>query len=124
DVPSGTTLMNYGEVTLNTETIPTPTPNIVTYKPDTDKHWVEGSQVVDGKTYIANDVVHGQVTMTLTDPTKRAEKLKYVSVTDDSSRFAKMVDHKAAQASENCKDVTSQYNIANSPGHVSATRND
>ena len=124
DVPSGTTLMNYGEVTLNTEAIPTPTPNIVTYKPDTDKHWVEGSQVVDGKTYIANDVVHGQVTMTLPDPTKLAEKLKHVSVTDDYSRFAKMVDYKSAQVLENGKDVTSQYTIANANGHVTATRKD
>ena len=124
DVPSGTTLMNYGEVTLNTEAIPTPTPNIVTYKPDTDKHWVEGSQVVDGKTYIANDVVHGQVTMTLPDPTKLAEKLKHVSVTDDYSRFAKMVDYKSAQVLENGKDVTSQYDITNANGHVTATRKD
>nr|WP_274758371.1 SspB-related isopeptide-forming adhesin [Ligilactobacillus salivarius] len=124
DVPSGTTLMNYGEVTLNTETIPTPTPNIVTYKPNTDKHWVEGSQVVDGKTYIANDFVHGQVTMTLPDPTKLAEKLKHVSVTNDYSRFAKMVDYKSAQVLENGKDVTSQYDISNANGHVTATRKD
>ena len=124
DVPSGTTLMNYGEVTLNTETIPTPTPNVVTYKPNTDKHWVEGSQVVDGKTYIANDFVHGQVTMTLPDPTKLAEKLKHVSVTDDYSRFAKMVDYQSAQVLENSKDVTSQYNISNANGKVVATRKD
>ena len=97
DVPSGTTLMNSGNVTLNTETIPTPTPNIVTYKPNTDKHWVEGSQVVDGKTYIDNDFVHGQVTMTLPDPTKLAEKLKHVSVTDDYSRFASLVDYQSAK---------------------------
>ena len=124
DVPSNTTLMNSGEVTLNTETIPTPTPNIVTYKPNTDKHWVEGSQVVDGKTYIDNDFVHGQVTMTLPDPTKLAEKLKHVSVTDDYSRFAKMVDYKSAQVLENGKDVTSQYDITNANGKVVATRKD
>ena len=124
DVPSGTTLMNSGEVTLNTETIPTPTPNIVTYKPNTDKHWVEGTQVVDGKTYIDNDFVHSQVTMTLPDPTKLAEKLKHVSVTDDYSRFAKMVDYKSAQVLENGKDVTSQYDITNANGHVTATRKD
>ena len=124
DVPSDTTLMNYGEVTLNTETIPTPTPNIVTYKPDTDKHWVEGSQVVDGKTYIDNDFIHGQVTMTLPEPSKLAEKLKHVSVTDDYSRFAKMVDYKSAQVLENGKDVTSQYDISNANGHVTATRKD
>nr|WP_239456657.1 SspB-related isopeptide-forming adhesin [Ligilactobacillus salivarius] len=124
DAPSGTTLMNSGEVTLNTETIPTPTPSIVTYKPNTDKHWVEGTQVVDGKTYIDNDFVHGQVTMTLPDPTKLAEKLKHVSVTDDYSRFAKMVDYKSAQVLENGKDVTSQYNITNANGKVVATRKD
>ena len=124
DVPSGTTLMNSGEVTLNTETVPTPTPDIVTYKPDTDKHWVEGSQVVDGKTYIANDVVNGQVTMTLPDPTKLAEKLKHVSVTDDYSKFASLVDYQSAQVLENGKDVTSQYTIANTNGHVIATRKD
>ena len=124
DVPSGTTLMNSGEVTLNTETIPTPTPNIVTYKPNTDKHWVEGTQVVDGKTYIDNDFVHGQVTMSLPDPTKLAEKLKHVSVTDDYSRFAKMVDYKSAQVLENGKDVTAQYNITNANGKVVATRKD
>ena len=124
DVPSGTTLMNSGEVTLNTETIPTPTPNIVTYKPNTDKHWVEGTQVVDGKTYIDNDFVHSQVTMTLPDPTKLAEKLKHVSVTDDYSRFAKMVDYKSAQVLENGKDVTAQYNITNANGKVVATRKD
>ncbi|WP_172412456.1 SspB-related isopeptide-forming adhesin [Ligilactobacillus salivarius] len=124
DVPSGTTLMNSGEVTLNTETIPTPTPNIVTYKPNTDKHWVEGTQVVDGKTYIDNDFVHSQVTMTLPDPTKLAEKLKHVSVTDDYSRFAKMIDYKSAQVLENGKDVTAQYNITNANGKVVATRKD
>ncbi|WP_274355340.1 SspB-related isopeptide-forming adhesin [Ligilactobacillus salivarius] len=124
DVPSNTTLMNSGEVTLNTETIPTPTPDIVTYKPNTDKHWVEGSQVVDGKTYIDNDFVHGQVTMTLPDPTKLAEKLKHVSVTDDYSRFAKMVDYQSAQVLENGKDVTSLYTITNANGKVVATRKD
>lgn len=124
DVPSGTTLMNSGEVTLNSETVPTPTPNIVTYKPDTDKHWVEGSQVVDGKTYIANDVVNGQVTMTLPEPSKLAEKLKHVSVTDDYSKFASLVDYQSAQVLENGKDVTSLYTITNSNGHVTATRKD
>lgn len=124
DVPSGTTLMNSGEVTLNSETVPTPTPNIVTYKPDTDKHWVEGSQVVDGKTYIANDVVNGQVTMTLPEPSKLAEKLKHVSVTDDYSKFASLVDYQSAQVLENGKDVTSLYTITNSNGHITATRKD
>ncbi|WP_225360550.1 YSIRK-type signal peptide-containing protein, partial [Ligilactobacillus salivarius] len=124
DVPSGTTLMNSGEVTLNSETVPTPTPNIVTYKPDTDKHWVEGSQVVDGKTYIANDVVNGQVTMTLPEPSKLAEKLKRVVVTDDFSKFADKVDYKSAKVLENGTDVTAQYDIKVANGKVIATRKD
>ena len=124
DVPSGTQLVNSGSGRINSHTVPTPDRNIVTYKSDTDKHWVEGTQVVDGKTYIDNDFVHGQVTMTLPDPTKLAEKLKHVSVTDDYSRFAKMVDYKSAQVLENGKDVTAQYNITNANGKVVATRKD
>ncbi|MGK4165912.1 SspB-related isopeptide-forming adhesin [Ligilactobacillus salivarius] len=124
DVPSNTTLMNSGEVTLNTETVPTPTPDIVTYKPDTDKHWVEGSQVVDGKTYIDGDNVSAQVSMTLPEPSKLAEKLKRVVVTDDFSKFADKVDYKSAKVLENGKDVTAQYDIRVANGHVIATRKD
>src|SRR5699024_9628179 len=80
DVPSDTTLFNSGSVSLNTETIPTPTPSVETYRQDTDKHWVEGSQVVDGKTYIDGDNVSAQVSMTLPEPSKLAEKLKRVVV--------------------------------------------
>ncbi|MDW3023677.1 SspB-related isopeptide-forming adhesin [Ligilactobacillus salivarius] len=124
DVPSGTTLMNSGEVTLNSETVPTPTPNIVTYKPDTDKHWVEGNQVVDGKTYIDGDNVSAQVSMTLPEPSKLAEKLKRVVVTDDFSKFADKVDYKSAKVLENGKDVTAQYDIKVANGKVIATRKD
>lgn len=124
DVPSGTTLMNSGEVTLNSETVPTPTPNIVTYKPDTDKHWVEGSQVVDGKTYIDGDNVSAQVSMTLPEPSKLAEKLKRVVVTDDFSKFADKVDYKSAKVLENGTDVTAQYDIKVANGKVIATRKD
>ena len=45
DVKSGTELVNKGYGTLNTETIETNTPKIITFRQDTDKHWVEGSQV-------------------------------------------------------------------------------
>ncbi|MGN8932212.1 SspB-related isopeptide-forming adhesin, partial [Ligilactobacillus salivarius] len=124
DVPSGTKLFNSGSVTLNTETIPTPTPSVETYRQDTDKHWVEGSQVVDGKTYIDGDNVSAQVSMTLPEPSKLAEKLKRVVVTDDFSKFADKVDYKSAKVLENGKDVTAQYDIRVANGHVIATRKD
>src|SRR5699024_893039 len=111
-----------GSVTLNTETIPTPTPSVETYRQDTDKHWVEGSQVVDGKTYIDGDNVSAQVSMTLPEPSKLAEKLKRVVVTDDFSKFADKVDYKSAKVLENGKDVTAQYDIKVANGKVIATR--
>lgn len=124
DVPSNTQLVNKGNVKINNETVPTPNPSVSTYKPDTDKHWVEGSQTVDGKTYIDNDQVHGQVSMTLPEPSQLANKLTNVSVTDDYSKFASNVDYVSANVVENGKDVTNLYNITNSNGHVTATRKD
>lgn len=124
DVPSNTQLVNKGNVKINNETVPTPNPSVSTYKPDTDKHWVDGSQTVDGKTYIDNDQVHGQVSMTLPEPSQLANKLTNVSVTDDYSKFASNVDYVSANVVENGKDVTNLYNITNSNGHVTATRKD
>lgn len=125
DVKSGTELVNKGYGTLNTETIETNTPKIVTFRQDTDKHWVEGSQVVDGKTYIDGDNVSAQISMTLPDPNKLAEKLKNVVVVDDYSKFADKVDYKSAKVLENGKDVTSQYDIKVAmQGFVIASRKD
>lgn len=125
DVKSGTELVNKGYGTLNTETIETNTPKIVTFRQDTDKHWVEGSQVVDGKTYIDGDNVSAQISMTLPDPNKLAEKLKNVVVVDDYSKFADKVDYKSAKVLENGKDVTSQYDIkVAKQGFVIASRKD
>ena len=125
DVKSGTELVNKGYGTLNTETIETNTPKIVTYKQDTDKHWTEGEQIVDGKTYIDGDNVSAQISMTLPDPTKLAEKLKNVVIVDDYSKFADKVDYKSAKVLENGKDVTSDYNIkVAKQGFVIASRKD
>ena len=124
DVKSGTELVNKGYGTLNTETIETNTPKIVTFRQDTDKHWVEGSQVVDGKTYIDGDNVSAQISMTLPDPKQLAEKLKNVVIVDDYSKFADKVDYKSAKVLENGKDVTAQYDIKVANGKVIATRKD
>src|SRR5699024_11217316 len=80
DVKSGTELVNKGYGTLNTETIETNTPKIVTFRQDTDKHWVEGSQVVDGKTYIDGDNVSEQINMNLPYPHKLDEKHNTVGI--------------------------------------------
>lgn len=125
DVKSGTELVNKGYGTLNTETIETNTPKIVTFRQDTDKHWTEGEQIVDGKTYIDGDNVSAQISMTLPDPNKLAEKLKNVVVVDDYSKFADKVDYKSAKVLENGKDVTSQYDIkVAKQGFVIASRKD
>ena len=124
DVASGTSLVNSGSGTLNSETVPTPDRTIKTFKQTTDKHWVEGSQIVDGKTFIDGDTVTGQVTMSLPEPTTLAKKLSNVSITDDYSKFANEVDYKSAKVFENGKDVTDQYNFVVRDGKVTAIRKD
>ena len=122
NVPSGTKLINRGSGRINNNTVNTNEAKILTYVQSTDKHWVEGSQTVDGKTYIANDVVHGQVSMTLPDPKTLATPLKNITVVDDYRNFMNKVDYQSAQVLENGKDVTSQYTITNANGQVTATR--
>ena len=124
DVPSGTVFINSGAGQLNTYSVPTPNRNIVTYRPNTDKHWVEGSQSVDGKTYINNDMIHADVTMTLPEPSTLARKLSKVVLVDDYVSFAPHVKFVSAQVYENGKDVTSLYSITNEGGKVYAERKD
>lgn len=124
DIPSGTQLVNKGNVKINSETVPTPTPSVTTYQPTTDKHWVNGTQTVDGKTFIDGDDVTGEVTMSLPEPKQLAKSLSNVSITDDYSRFADKVDYKSAKVFENGKDVTSDYTITNVNGKVTAVRKD
>ena len=124
DTPSGTKLVNAGSGTLNNETVPTNNPTVKTYTQTTDKHWTEGSQVVDGKVYIDSSETHTDVTMSLPDPSTLAKKLTKVAITDDYSKFAQYVDYESAQVLENGKDVTSQYTISAANGKVTATRKD
>ncbi|MYU85588.1 hypothetical protein FYM73_02840 [Lactobacillus salivarius] len=123
-IPNGTILENHGSGTLNGQDVPTNTPSITTYNQDTSKHWVEGDQNVDGKIYVNGSTAHAQVNMTLPDQTKLINKLSNVSIDDDYSKFAKLVDYKSAKVLENGKDVTSEYSIKNANGHVTAVRKD
>ena len=123
-IPNGTILKNHGSGTLNGQDVPTNTPSITTYNQDTSKHWVEGDQNVDGKIYVNGSTAHAQVNMTLPDQTKLINKLSNVSIDDDYSKFAKLVDYKSAKVLENGKDVTSEYSIKNANGHVTAVRKD
>ncbi|WP_369022028.1 SspB-related isopeptide-forming adhesin [Ligilactobacillus salivarius] len=124
DVKSGTKLTNRGFGRINNHTVDTNTPQIVTFKQDTNKHWVEGDQNVDGKIYVNGSTAHAQVSMTLPDQSKLINKLSNVSIDDDYSKFAKLVDYKSAKVLENGKDVTSDYTIKNANGHVTAVRKD
>lgn len=124
DVPSGTKIVNGGSGTINHETVPTNKPEIVTYVPTDDKHWVEGSTIVDDHSFIAGDDVHGMVTMTLPNPDTLARKLTNVSITDDFTNFTSMVDYQNATVYENGKDVTNQYTITVKDGKVTAVRKD
>ena len=123
-IPNGTILENHGSGTLNGQDVPTNTPSITTYNQDTSKHWVEGDQNVDGKIYVNGSTAHAQVNMTLPDQTKLINKLSNVSIDDDYSKFAKLVDYKSAKVLENGKDVTSEYSIKNANGHVTAVHKD
>lgn len=124
DIPNGTVLENHGSGTLNDETVPTNTPSITTYTQTAEKHWVEGTQTVDGKVYIDGTLAHAQVTTSLPDPATLTDKLTDVSITDDYSAFADKVDFQSAQVLENGKDVTDQYTITKQGDKITATRKD
>src|SRR5699024_12091133 len=51
----------------------------------------EGSQTVNGKIEINEDIAHAKVTMTMPDPAKLANKLSNVAITDNYSKFANLV---------------------------------
>lgn len=123
-VANGTQLLNNGSGTLNTDKVPTPEVAITTYEPGPEKHWTEGDQVVDGKTYISGDTVHGTVSMALPDPAQLAEPLTKVQVTDDFTDFADKVDYDSATVLENGKDATADYTLSVADGIITATRND
>lgn len=124
DVPSGTKFENSGSGTINNSTVPTNDAEIVTYEQSAEKHWIEGTQTVDGKVYIDGTLAHAQVTTSLPDPATLTDKLTDVSITDDYSAFADKVDFQSAQVLENGKDVTNQYTITKQGDKIKATRKD
>ena len=124
DVESGTVFQNSGSVMINDSTVETPKPTVVTYKQTADKHWTEGSQDVDGKVYVSGDEANADVSMSLPDPSMLAKALTKVEVVDDYSSFADKVDYKDAKVYENGVDATSEYEIVNKDGKVTATRKD
>ncbi|WP_218046523.1 LPXTG cell wall anchor domain-containing protein [Limosilactobacillus reuteri] len=124
NVPSGTKLVNTGSSRINNHTVEAGKPYVVVYTQTTDKHWVDGNQVVDDKTYVDGDNVNGQVTMSLPNPSDLAKPLSNVIIRDDYTKFANDVDYKSATVTENDKDATDQYNIVNENGVVTATRKD
>lgn len=121
---NGTLLINAGYGVLNSNIVHTPTPKVVLYQQTMDKHWIEGSQTVDNKTYIDGDIAHGNITMTLPDKNQLAKPLSKVSLDDDYSQMLGLVDVSGAHVYENGKDVTGQYEITYTNGHVTATRKD
>ena len=122
NVPSGTKLVNTGSSRINNHTVEAGKPYVVVYTQTTDKHWVDGNQVVDDKTYVHGDNVNGQVTMSLPNPSDLAKPLSNVIIRDDYTKFANDVDYKSATVTENDNDATDQYNIVNENGVVTATR--
>lgn len=122
NVPSGTKLVNTGSSRINNHTVEAGKPYVVVYTQTTDKHWVDGNQAVDDKTYVDGDNVNGQVTMSLPNPSDLAKPLSNVIIRDDYTKFANDVDYKSATVTENDKDATNQYNIVNENGVVTATR--
>ena len=124
DVENGTELTNNGSGTINSETVKTPSRKVTVYTQDADKHWVEGDQTVDNKTYVDGDEAHGRVTMSLPDPSTLAKPLSDVTLVDDYTDFMDKVTYESAQVIENGKDMTAEYIITNVNGKVTAMRKD
>ena len=78
--------------------------------------------MVDGKTYINNDIVTTQVDMNLPDPKQLAKTLSYVSIGDNYRDFADKTVLQSYKVFENGTDVTSQYTITNQDGILQAVR--
>lgn len=124
NVPNGTKLVNRGSGRLNNHTVETNTPAIVTFTQSVDKHWVEGSNTVDTKTYIADDVATTNITTTLPDPNSLAKPLTYLSIDDDYTNFMDKAKLQSYQVWEGNSNVTSEYTVTDNNGHLTARRND
>ena len=121
DVANATKLQNNSSELLNNNSVDTKTVTVTTYKPDPNKHWQEGSSIVDGKTYTDGDTVHADVFMPLPNPTDLAKPLEKVSLTEDFNKFAQYADYLDSQVFVNGKDVSSDWNIQRVGNTVVAT---
>ena len=121
DVANGTKLQNNSSELLNNNSVDTKTVTVTTYKPDPNKHWQEGSSIVDDKTYTDGDTVHADVFMPLPNPTDLAKPLEKVSLTEDFNKFAQYADYLNSQVFVNGKDVSSDWDIQRVGNTVVAT---
>lgn len=121
DVANGTKLQNNSSELLNNNSVDTKTVTVTTFKPDPNKHWQEGSFIVDGKTYAVGDEAHADVFMPLPNPTDLAKPLEKVSLTEDFGKFAQYVDYLNSQVFVNGKDVSSDWDIKRVGNTVVAT---
>lgn len=121
DVANGTKLQNNSSELLNNNSVDTKTVTVTTYKPDPNKHWQEGSSIVDGKTYTDGDTVHADVFMPLPNPTDLAKPLEKVSLTEDFNKFAQYADYLDSQVFVNGKNVSSDWDIQRVGNTVVAT---
>ena len=112
--------------TINESTVKTPDRTIETGSRISQSSTVEGSQEVDGKVALDNDVISAQVTSDLPNPSDLAHKLSNVQVIDDYSQFKNHVKTSSIRVLENGVDVTSQYTIEDNAGTgiITATRKD
>lgn len=124
NVPNGTKLVNRGSGRLNNHTVETNTPAIVTFTQSVDKHWVEGSNTVDTKTYIADDVATTNITTTLPDPNSLAKPLTYLSIDDDYTDFMDKAKLQRYEVWEDNRLATEDYTVTDYNGHLTARRND
>lgn len=124
NVPNGTKLVNRGSGRLNNHTVETNTPAIVTFTQSVDKHWVEGSNTVDTKTYIADDVATTNITTTLPDPNSLAKPLTYLSIDDDYTDFMDKAKLQRYEVWEDNRLTTEDYTVTDYNGHLTARRND
>ncbi|MFO1564137.1 LPXTG cell wall anchor domain-containing protein [Lactiplantibacillus plantarum] len=95
------------------------------WTPTTTKDWVEGNQVVNGKTYIDGDTITASLSMALPDQSKLVNKLSKVQLIDDLSKYYKLADLTGYDLFENGTNVDSLYGFANDgQGHYTMARKD
>ncbi|WP_179226643.1 LPXTG cell wall anchor domain-containing protein [Limosilactobacillus reuteri] len=125
-LPNGTVLTNKGSGQINNDLVPTPDRKIYVFTQTATKHWKAGSQNVDSKTVINDDVIHSEISMTLPEPSTLATPLTDVEIEDDYTNFSSHVGLPTVTLYENGNDVSDQYNVTLNSDHskVTAVRKD